>query len=122
NTRKDNTAIILSPEWIAVSQLTFHPHRRVGVSLLSKYVSKQYLDNTQNEALTLDGYFVNDLRITWEIQPTGTKREELGLLINNLFDAEYTANGYSYDGVPSFYPQAGINVLGRIAVRLESFD
>lgn len=118
STRKANTAIILSPDWIAGSQLTFHPHRRVGISLLSKYVSKQYLDNTQNEVLTLDAYFVNDLRITWEFQPTGMRRVELSLLVNNLFDAEYASNGYSYDGVPYFYPQAGVNVLGRIAVRL----
>ncbi|MFO7258239.1 MAG: TonB-dependent receptor [Bacteroidota bacterium] len=117
-TRKANTAIILSPDWIAGSQLTFHPHRRVAVSLLSKYVSKQYLDNTQNEALTLDAYFVNDLRITWEFQPAGTKRVELSLLVNNLFDTEYASNGYSYDGVPYFYPQAGINFLGRVAVKL----
>jgi iron complex outermembrane receptor protein len=118
STHTANTAIILSPDWIAGSQLTFHPHRRVGISLLSKYVSKQYLDNTQNEALTLDAYFVNDLRISWEFQPTGTKSVELSLLVNNLFDTEYASNGYSYDGVPYFYPQAGINVLGRIAVKL----
>jgi iron complex outermembrane receptor protein len=117
-TRKANTAIILSPDWIAGSQLTFHPHRRVAVSLLSKYVSKQYLDNTQNEATTLDAYFVNDLRISWEFQPTGTQRVELSLLVNNLFDTEYASNGYSYGGVPYFYPQAGTNFLGRIAVKL----
>ncbi|HLT82210.1 MAG TPA: TonB-dependent receptor [Cyclobacteriaceae bacterium] len=117
-TRKANTAIILSPDWIAASQLTFHPHRRVGISLLSKYVSKQYLDNTQNEALTLDAYFVNDLRVTWEFQPAGTRRVELSLLVSNLFDTKYASNGYSYDGVPYFYPQAGVNFLGRIAVKL----
>lgn len=117
-TRVANTAIILSPEWIAGSRLTFHALDQVDITLLSKFVSKQYLDNTENEALVLDDYFVNDVRISWEFFPTGTKGIELSLLVNNVFDAKYASNGFSYDGIPYFYPQAGINFLGRLAVKL----
>lgn len=117
-TRTTNTAIILSPDWIAGSQINFHPLEQLDITLLSKFVSKQYLDNTENESLVLDSYFVNDLRVTWRLFPKGTKGVELSLLINNLLDVEYSSNGYSYDGVPYFYPQAGLNLLGRLTVKL----
>lgn len=117
-TRTTNTAIILSPEWIAGSQITFHALEQLDITLLSKFVSKQYLDNTENESLVLDSYFVNDLRISWQLFPKGTKGVELSLLINNMLDVEYSSNGYSYDRVPYFYPQAGVNLLGRLAVKL----
>lgn len=117
-TRTMNTAIILSPEWIAGSQITLHALEQLDISLLSKFVDKQYLDNTENDALTLDSYFVNDLKITWRLLPRGTKGVEVSLLINNLLDAEYSSNGYSYGNIPYFYPQAGVNLLGRLAVKL----
>lgn len=117
-TRMMNTTIILSPEWIAGSQITLHALEQLDITLLSKFVGKQYLDNTEDESLVLDSYFVNDLRISWRLFPRGTKEVEVSLLINNLLDVEYSSNGYSYDRVPYFYPQAGINLLGRLAVKL----
>ena len=116
--RMENTTIILSPEWIVGSQYTFHVLDALDVTLLSKFVSRQYLDNTENESLVLDSYFVNDLRISWQLRPSGTKGIELSLLINNLFNTRYASNGYSSDGVPYYYPQAGTNFLGRLAVKL----
>ncbi|MBQ0148449.1 MAG: TonB-dependent receptor, partial [Flavobacteriaceae bacterium] len=47
----------------------------------------------------------------------GLKKLELSLLVNNLFDVEYESNGYYYEG-PYYFPQAGINVLGGISIRL----
>lgn len=105
------TTIILSPDWIAGSQFTWNPLPAFQASLLSKYVSKQYLDNTENDALSLDGYFINDVRLSYGFSPRGTKGIEAGLLINNLFDVAYSSNGYSYDGVPYVYPQAGRNYM-----------
>lgn len=117
-TRVKNTAIILSPEWIVGSQITFHALEHLHITLLSKFVGKQYLDNTENESLVLESYLVNDLRVSWQFFPAGTKGVELSLLVNNLMDTEYASNGYSYDRVPYYYPQAGINVLGKVAVKL----
>jgi hypothetical protein len=31
-------------------------------------------------------------------------------LVNNVFDAEYSSNGYSYYGTAYYYPQAGRNI------------
>ena len=115
---KKNTAIILSPSWIAGSQLTWGAFHNFKASLLTKYVGKQYLDNTQTESLTLASYLINDLRFNYTITPKGVKAIDLSLLVNNLFDVKYSSNGATYgDGVAYYYPQAGRNFLAMVAIR-----
>lgn len=118
NATNRNTTIILSPSWIGGSQVTWKAFKNFQVSLLSKYVGKQYLDNTQDERVTLDDYFINDIRLSYKFNPKGFNEIELGFLINNLFDVEYASNGYGFAGTPYFYPQAGVNFLGMLSVRL----
>ncbi len=118
NSTNHNTTIILSPSWIGGSQFTWKPFENFQTSLLSKYVGKQYLDNTQNENVTLDDYFINDIRLSYQIHPKGINGIEVGLLINNLFNVEYSSNGYGYGGTPYFYPQAGVNFLAMLSVKL----
>ena len=113
-----NTTIILSPSWIAGSQLNWKPFKNFQTSLLSKYVGKQHLDNTQDENVTLDDYFINDLRFSYQINPKLLDTIELGLLVNNFLDVKYSSNGYSYGGTPYFYPQAGINFLLMLSVKI----
>jgi len=109
-----NTAIILSPNWIAGSQLSWSPFRNFQASLLSKYVGEQYLDNTQTKSLMLDSYFINDLRFSYSPGLKEIKAFELSLLINNVLNVEYASNGYSYDGAPYYYPQAGTNFMAML--------
>ena len=80
-------------------------------------MGKQYLDNTENDHVELDPYFINDIRLSYRIMVSrlGTR---IRSLVNNLFDVAYASNGYGYDGVPYFYPQAGINFLGMVTLRL----
>ncbi|HKZ36254.1 MAG TPA: TonB-dependent receptor, partial [Chryseolinea sp.] len=118
NSTNRNTTIILSPSWIAGSQFTWKPFENFQSSLLSKYVSKQYLDNTQDENVALDDYFINDIRLSYQIHPKGIERIEFGFLVNNVFNVEYSSNGYGYGGTPYFYPQAGTNFLAMLSVKL----
>ncbi len=118
STVRHNTTIILSPSWIAGSQITWIPVTDLQASLLSKFVGKQYLDNTENERLKLDPYFINDLRLTYVFHCKTLKGIEVGFLVNNLFDVAYSSNGYGYDGTPYYFPQAGINFLGMLSVKL----
>jgi iron complex outermembrane receptor protein len=113
-----NTAIILSPSWIAGSKVSWKPFDRFEANLLTKYVGKQFLDNTENKNVTLDAYFLNDLRFSYQFMPKNVRLIEVGFLVNNVFDVEYSSNGYGYDGVPYFYPQAGINILAMLTVKL----
>lgn len=86
---------------------------------MPKYVGEQYLDNTESESRKLEGYFVNDFRITTSLRPGILKELNLALQINNLFNNLYESNGYTYgyglgDAViyeNFFYPQAGTNFL-----------
>ena len=112
-----NTNIILSPGVIAGSQLTWNVFSHFQATWLSKYVGKQYLDNAQVENLTLSGYFINDLRMSYQFLPKGMKEIGLSLLLNNMLDVKYSSNGYSYNGTPYYYPQAGKNFMMMMTLK-----
>jgi len=113
-----NTTIILSPSWIGGSQLTWSPLENFQASLLSKYVGKQYLDNTQSEDIKLDPYFINDIRLSYQLHPPHLNAIELGFLLNNIFNVEYSSNGYGYGGAPYYFPQAGINFMAMLNIKI----
>jgi iron complex outermembrane receptor protein len=120
-----NTDIAFSPNLIAGSALMYAPLKGLEVSLLTKYVGKQYLDNTTSEDRTLEAYLVNDLRLSYRWQPTFMKEISVSMLANNIFHVMYSSNGYTYGyfGGPTeyrqnyFYPQAGRNYLIMLALR-----
>ncbi|HEY8934483.1 MAG TPA: TonB-dependent receptor, partial [Cyclobacteriaceae bacterium] len=116
-TRKKNTAIILSPDWISGSQLTWSVFKNFQATWLSKYVSKQYLDNTQNNNLKLDPYFINDLRFSYHIYPKSIKDIGISFLLNNIFDVKYSSNGAVYGATPYYYPQAGRNFMTMFTLK-----
>jgi iron complex outermembrane recepter protein len=115
---KRNTTIILSPSVIAGSQLSWNAFKGFQTTLLTKFVGKQYLDNTENETLTLDPYFINDLRFNYSVTFKRVKSLGFSLLVNNVFDVKYSSNGYGYDGTPYFYPQAGRNFMAMISIKI----
>jgi iron complex outermembrane recepter protein len=113
-----NTSIILSPSWIGGSQLAWSAFQNFRATWLSKFVGQQYLDNNEDEDVKLDGYFINDIRLSYQLHPKGMKGVELGLLINNVLDTKYSSNGYGYNGSPYYFPQAGINYLAMISLKI----
>lgn len=113
------TDISFSPNVVAGSQLRYKPASGWEVALLSKYVGSQYLDNTSSADRRLDGYFTNDLRLSWKVTPKWVKSIEVIGLVNNLLNTKYVSNGYTY-GYRSgavhtqevfYFPQAGTNFL-----------
>lgn len=120
-----NTDISFSPNVIAGSGFSYHPISAIDLTLLSKYVGKQYLDNTSNEARKIEGYFINDLRLTYAWKPIHLRELSVSLLANNLLDVKYSSNGYTYGylGGPMeyrqnyYYPQAGRNYLAMVTIR-----
>ncbi|MCB0843272.1 MAG: TonB-dependent receptor, partial [Bacteroidetes bacterium] len=120
-----NTDIAFSPNVIAGGTLSFRPINGMDISLVSKYVGKQYLDNTSNESRILDPFWVNDLRINYTLTPEWAREIRIGFLINNLFNEMYEPNGYTFSyklGTELYtenyyYPQAGTNFLANIAFR-----
>ena len=123
-TQFEDTDISFSPSIIFGSTLTYSPIKNGSIALLSKYVGKQYLDNTSSNDKSMDAYFVNNLSMSYKIQPKWIKEIGFNLLVNNLFNSEYVSNGYTYSyfyrpvgssDAPVtenfYYPQATTNFL-----------
>jgi iron complex outermembrane receptor protein len=117
--------IAYSPSVIMASDLAFNIHRGIDLHLISKYVGKQYFDNTMNPERTIDPYFVNNLRIDLSPRFRNIKGMEIQFLINNIFNTMYENNAYGgnwyEDGVEKtwsyFFPQAGTNFMCRLDVK-----
>lgn len=123
------TDIAFSPDAIANSQLSWMAAKGVNVSLQSFAVSKQYIDNTSSKDRKLDGYFLNNINMTYSVSQKFAKEFKLRLMFNNLFDTRYENNAwvYSYmydDGsgrqryaMDGYFPQAGIHFLAGIDIK-----
>jgi iron complex outermembrane receptor protein len=125
------TDISFSPNLIAGGQLSFAPTKNIELALMSKYVSKQFMDNTGDDNRSLDAFFVNDIRVNYSIKPKTERRQifkelTFSLLVNNVFNHLYESNGYTYSYIYDkqtttenfYYPQAGTNFLLAVKVRL----
>lgn len=113
----DDTDISFSPWLVSHMQISYIPLKQLEIDLSGKYVSKQYLDNTQNPELVLDGYLISDLRLGYKVSLPLMRELEVILSIHNLFNRLYETNGYVYDGTPYFYPQAGIHFQAGVSCR-----
>ncbi|MCU0325611.1 MAG: TonB-dependent receptor, partial [Spirosomaceae bacterium] len=121
----EKTDISFSPNVIAGGQISYYPVKSLELSFLSKYVGKQFMDNTSNDARSLDAFFVNDLRMNYSLKPKFCKELNFSLLVNNLFNHLYEPNGYTYSYIYErqvitenfYYPQAGTNFLAAVRVR-----
>jgi iron complex outermembrane receptor protein len=120
----DETEISFSPAVIGGSKITFEPVEGLRASLLSKYVGKQYIDNSSTEEYTLDPYFVNDLQIVYTIKTDFIREVSLNLLLNNILNTEYESNAwiykYYYGGteykMDGYFPQAGFHFLAGVTL------
>ena len=121
-----DTDISFSPSVIAGSVISVLPAKGLELSLLTKYVGSQFLDNTSNTKRQIDAYFVNDVRLSYSLKPPFMRELSLSLLVNNVLDHEYESNGYTYGyfgGLANayrqnyYYPQAGRNYLVMVAMR-----
>ena len=119
------TDIAFSPSTIVGSQILYNPLKNLELGFLSKYVGKQYLDNTTNENRRLNSYFTNDLRAIYLLKGKTLKEVNFTLLVNNLFNVLYESNGYSYSYISDskvstenfYYPQAGTNFMLGVNVK-----
>src|SRR5690606_31811956 len=112
-----DTDISFSPDLIASFGINYVPAKNLNLNLSNKYVSEQYLTNTELADGRLDSYFLTDVLINYSPNWLNLKNLEFSLLINNIFDVEYESNGFYYEGA-YYYPQAGINILGGLKLRL----
>jgi iron complex outermembrane receptor protein len=121
----ETTDISFSPDIIAGSNLTWEVFKNFKTSLISRYVGRQYIDNTSNKDRSLDPYFVNDLKFHYSIKTNFIKQIDLILSLNNIFNTEYETNAwvyrYYYDDVEyemnGYFPQAKFHFMGGVSLK-----
>lgn len=121
-----NTPISFSPNVVLANDFSFTPVKGLELSLITKFVSRQYLDNSGNDTYCLKPYSYTNLRASYTFFFSKFAQElELFVQANNLFNAKYESNGWIYSyyyengryADAAFYPQAGINFLGGIRLK-----
>ena len=133
----NKTDIAFSPDFVGSSTVSFRPVKGGEIALISKYVSREYLDNTSNinppgfppsdpaSNRYLNSYFLNALRLSYNFKTEWAKNIGLTLLINNIFSEKYENNGATYPDIENgkvvnynyFFPQAPANFLLGLNLR-----
>lgn len=119
------TDLSFSPSIILNNQFDIQPIQHLHLNLVSRFIGKQYIDNSSSEERLLNPYFINDLRISYAIYPHFMNEITLQLLVSNLFNVQYETNAWIYryyDGgeegfYDGFFPQAGRNLMAGIRLR-----
>ena len=120
-----NKTISFSPSIIAGSVIDYYPFKNFHLSLNTKYVGKQYIDNTQNTERMLKAYLVQNISFLYTIKTKIFKEMTCQFVVNNLFDKMYETNAWVYKYIEEgslhvmdgYFPQAGINCMVKFEIK-----
>ncbi len=116
------TDISFSPNVVASNEFRFEPVSNFNISFITKYVSKQYLDNSNNNNYIIKPYCINNLHLSYTIHTRPISEINIFFHINNIFNAKYASNAWLYKyyynneecRLDGYFPQTGINFMGGI--------
>ena len=122
----NNTNIAFSPAVIGGATISILPVQNLALNFISKYVGKQYLDNSSNPNRKLNAYFTEDFRLNYTIKKVVFKQIDFIAQVNNIFNKMYAPNGYTYPyyydaqlvNENYYYPMAGINYMIGLNIKL----
>ena len=107
------TDISFSPSSVQFGAIAFKPFKGLEAEWSTKYVSRQFLDNTSNRDRSLDAYWVSNLRFGYQFTiPKMVEMVNVAFQINNILNELYAANGYTYGANPAYnyyFPMATRN-------------
>jgi iron complex outermembrane receptor protein len=120
-----NKTISFSPSIIAGSVVDYYPFNNFHLTLNTKYVGKQYIDNTENPDRMLNAYLVHNISILYTIKNKMFKELICQFAVNNLLDKKYETNAWVYkynEGgsqylMDGYFPQAGLNCMFKIGLK-----
>ena len=126
----DNSTLAFSPSAILNGFVNLH-YKGWQAVWHTNFVSRQYLDNTENADRSLPSYSVSNASISYTLKPKKVMKEiVLGLNANNIFNRHYATSGWVYsailsDGHPNenryyqigFIPMAGFTMMGNVTLR-----
>ncbi len=120
-----NTNISFSPDIIAGNTINILPFKKSTISLIGKYVGKQYLDNTQDDARSLKAYYAEDIRVSYKLKTFFKSEWNIIAQANNIFSAKYNSNGWTYPYIAGgtltnsngYFPTAPANFILALNIR-----
>ena len=127
----DNSTLAFSPSTILNGFVTFH-WNDLQATWHTNYVSRQYLDNTENADRALPCYSVSNATLNYTLRPKKILKEAVfGLNFNNIFSRRYAASGWVYSAICDSYghpndnryyqigfiPMSGFTMMGNITLR-----
>ena len=122
----NNTDISYSPNVTAAGSINILPIKKLQISLISKYVGTQYMDNTQNKARSLSDFYTEDARVVYTLKNKFVKECNVIFQVYNVFNRLYSPYGNNYTGIYSgvfsnsnyYFPMAGTNVMAALNIKL----
>ena len=136
----DNSTLAFSPSAILNGFIDFH-WRGIKATWHTNYVSRQYLDNTENSDRSLPAFSTSNLALQYTLSPANLGRDSqrilglreivFGATLSNLFGARYAASGWVYSAICDSYghpadnryyqigfiPAAGFTAMGSVTVK-----
>jgi len=120
------TNISFSPGIIFQNNLTFIPVKNLALTFTSRYVGKQFVDNTSDNDRDLSAYLVNNVSAGYTLRTKWIKEIGFNLAVNNIFSNKYETNAWVYPyyqggtlyETNGYFPQALINFLFGITLKV----
>ena len=127
----DNSTLAFSPSAILNGFITFH-YKGFEAVWHTNYVSRMYLDNTQNLDRSLPAFSTSNVRFSYTMKPASLPKEAvISVSFNNIFNKRYAASGWVYSAICDSYghpndnryyqigfiPMAGFNVMGNLTLK-----
>ena len=129
----DNAALAYSPSAILNGFVNVHV-KGFRAQWHTGFVSRMYLDNTENEERSLPAYSLSDVSLGYTFRIPkgyGFKEIDLGVDMNNLFNAHVAQSGWVYSAIYAsgghpndhryyqigFIPVAGFSAIGHVTLR-----
>ena len=121
------TDLAFSPGVLLNNHFEWKANKFLSFILNSKYLGKQYLDNTSNEKRVLKDFLINDFKIQTNLTNNVFNNLFFKIEINNIFNVKYSSNGYTfgyYGGMDYevrenyFYPQATRNIMFSVSIEI----
>jgi len=127
----DNTTLAFSPSTILNGFVTFH-HKGFEATWHTNYVSRMYLDNTENLDRSLPAYSTSNVSLGYTLRPKKVVKEAIiKVSFNNIFNKRYAASGWVYSAICDSYghpndnryyqigfiPMAGFTMMGNLTLK-----
>ena len=129
----DKSTLAFSPSTILNGFIKLH-HRGWLAVWHTNFVSRQYLDNTENINRSLPCYSTSNFSVSYTSKVSkalGLKEVTVGMNLNNIFGRRYASSGWVYSAICDSYghpndnryyqigfvPMAGFTAMGNITLK-----